>query len=493
MSLKKEVIVIGAGFSGLSTATHLAQKGYQVRVVEKHGQPGGRARTFLASGFLFDRGPSWYWMPDVFERYFNTFGKTTSDYYQLKRLSPSYRVFWENSPATDVPSDINQLKALFESIEAGSANQLEKFLKSAEYKYQVGINDMVLKPGLSLTEYLDKRFLYGILTTHLLTPFSKYIRKHFKHPQLHQLLEFPILFLGARPADIPALYSLMNYADMVLGTWYPMGGMGEIVNGMYQLALEKGVVFNFNEEVYRIDAQGKQITNVHTSKGDYQPLGLIASADYHHVDQNLLQPQFRSYSADYWKSRTMAPSCLLYYVGVSRKIKGLLHHNLFFDADFGQHAHQIYTNPSWPDKPLFYVCAPSVTDPSVAPAGCENLFILIPVAPGITDTPAIRQQYFDVVMQRIEAQLGESFREQIIYRSDYAGSDFTADYNSFRGNAYGLANTLMQTGPLKPRVASKKIKNLYYAGQLTAPGPGVPPALLSGQVVANEFHKKIQQ
>ena len=487
MKIDKKVIVIGAGFSGISTASHLAKAGFQVTVLEKHDQAGGRARVFEQEGFLFDMGPSWYWMPDVFDRYFESFGKKTAQMYELQRLSPSYRVFWQENDQTDVPSDLKKLADLFEALEPGSSLKLKQFLEEAEYKYEVGMRDMVYKPGIALTEYLDTRFIKGIFTTHLFTSFSKFIRRYFSNPKILQLLEFPVLFLGARPKDIPALYSLMNYADMVLGTWYPKGGMGKIVDAMVKVAIEQGVVFNYEEEVYRIDCKQKKAYNVHTSKGDHSCDYVVAAADYHHVDQNLLEPQYRNYSVNYWKNRVMAPSCALFYLGVKGRIEGLLHHNLFFDADFDVHAEAIYAHPDWPKQPLFYVCAPSKSDPLVAPEGHENLFVLIPVAPGLKNSSLNTEHYFNLVMERLEERVGYSIRQNIVFRRDYTGANFIADYNAFRGNAYGLANTLLQTGPLKPKVKNKHLNNFYYTGQLTAPGPGVPPALISGEVVANEI------
>lgn len=487
-----KVIVIGSGFAGLAAATSLADTGYQVTVIEKNQVLGGRARKFEAEGFMFDMGPSWYWMPDVFEAYFERFGKQVSDYYELIRLDPSYSVFFGKDDVMEVPADMEALVAMFEHYEAGSGEKLRQFLKEAKYKYEVGMSDFVHKPSLSVWEFADMRILQSLFKLQMFSSISSSIRKLFKHPQLIQLLEFPVLFLGATPQKTPALYSLMNYADMSLGTWYPKGGMHKIVEGMVQLAREKGVEFNTGEEVTQIYVPNGHASKVITTKGEYDADVVIGGADYHHIENDLLAPNKRQYSEKYWSKRVMAPSSLLFYLGVNKKLNNLHHHNLFFDESFDQHAIEIYEEPQWPSKPLFYACIPSITDQSVSPAGMENLFLLIPTAPDLEDTEEIREKYFHIVMDRLEQLTGQSIKDAIVYKRSFAHRDFVQDYHAFRGNAYGLANTLWQTAFLKPKIKSNKIANLYYTGQLTSPGPGVPPSLISGQVVAGQVFKTVK-
>lgn len=488
----KQIAVIGSGFAGLSAATSLASEGYAVTIYEKNATPGGRARKFMSDGFTFDMGPSWYWMPDVFEAYFNRFGKKTSDYYELVRLNPSYRVYFSKEVVWDIPADQDALNQFFEAEEPGSSSKLQLFLKEAEYKYKVGINDLVYKPGLSITELLDLKLAAGVFKLHVFQSISKHIRSYFKSPRLIQLLEFPVLFLGASPQDTPALYSLMNYADMKLGTWYPKGGMYEIVDAMVSLAKEKGVHFEFNSEVRELTMNSTKIKEIQINGSKSVKVdAVVAGADYHHVEQNLLPPKFRRYTESYWQSRKLAPSSIIFYLGVNKKLDNLLHHNLFFDEDFERHTKEIYESPQWPTAPLFYVCCPSKTDDTVAPKDAENLFILIPVAPGLADDESTRDRYYDMIMARLEQLTKQSIRPHVIYKKSYAHRDFIADYNSFKGNAYGLANTIGQTANLKPSILNKKVSNLFYTGQLTVPGPGVPPSLISGQVVARELTKRI--
>ena len=483
--------MIGSGFAGLSAASFMAKQGWKVTVIEKNEGPGGRARQLKEQGFTFDMGPSFYWMPDIFERYFEQFGRKASDYYQLERLDPSYRVYWNDS-YTDMPADYQQLKETFESIEKGSGASLDKYMAGAEYKYEVGIKKLVYKPGRSLTEFMDWQTITGVFRLQVFNNIKKHIAKYFKSSRLRQLMEFPVLFLGALPEDTPALYSLMNYADIKGGTWYPKGGMYAVVEGMYKLALELGVEFKFNESVTSLEMEGKKINKVVTDKGQYETEAVISGADYHFTESKLLPEAFRSYSEKYWDKKVMAPSCLMYYVGLNKKLKNVVHHGLFFDVPFEQHGQEIYKDPKWPASPLFYSSVASLTDENAAPAGQESIVFLIPVASGLEgDTVELRKKYFEKIISRMEKHTGESIMDSIIYYKDYSVKDFSADYNSFKGNAYGLANTLLQTAIFRPSCESRKVKNLFYTGQLTVPGPGVPPSLISGEVVAKQLIKRL--
>jgi len=491
-----KALVIGAGFAGLSAASFLAKKGWSVTIVEKNEMPGGRARKFEAEGFTFDMGPSWYWMPDVFEKYFGSFGKKVSDFYQLQRLDPSYRVYFEKA-TWDLPANYEALKNLFESIEPGAAHALDLFLAEAKYKYEVGVGKLVYQPSISITEFIDYELIKGVFKLDVFQSMKTHIARYFKHPYIQFLMEFPVLFLGALPENTPALYSLMNYADIKGGTWYPEFGMYSIVDGMVKVAKSLGVEFKLGEEVMHVVVENgtanKVVTSVNNTgvENSYSFDVLIGAGDYHHIETNLLEKKYQSYSKKYWDSRVLAPSSLLFYVGLNKKLNGVTHHSLFFDTDFSVHGNEIYNNPMWPSNPLFYASVPSVTDASLAPVGCENLFLLIPIAAGLEgDTAEIREKYFDILMDRLEKKWGQSIKDAIIYKRSYAVADFKNDYHSFKGNAYGLANTLLQTAFLKPSCKSKKVKNLYYTGQLTVPGPGVPPSLISGEVVANLICKQ---
>lgn len=489
---KKHAVVIGAGFAGLSAATHLAANDFSVTLLEKNDSPGGRARKFESQGFIFDMGPSWYWMPDVFEDYFSHFGKKPSDYYELIRLDPSYAVIYGKDDVLDIPAKLDKFKAMLEQIEPGSAEQLGLFLEQAKYKYKVGMHDLVKKPSRSLLEFASLALMKDVMRMDIFQSMSSHVRKFFKSEKIIRLMEFPVLFLGETAENIPALYSLMNYADIALGTWYPKGGMHEIIKAMVELAEEKGVKIQYNAEVEEIEIERGEARSIRLVNGEKIKADVvIAGADYHHVDRHLVSPKYSNYSEDYWDRRVLAPSCLLFYIGLNKKLKNLRHHNLFFDEPLNPHADAIYSNPRWPEAPLFYACIPSITDATVAPEGMENLFLLVPLAPDLEDSEEIREKYYGIIMDRLEKISGQEIRQNVIYKRSYAHSDFKTDYHAFKGNAYGLANTLKQTALLKPAIKNKKVGNLFYTGQLTVPGPGVPPSLISGHVVAKEVIREI--
>jgi phytoene desaturase len=489
-----KIAIIGSGFSGLSAAAYLSADGHEVHVYEKNELVGGRARQFKTdNGYVFDMGPSWYWMPGVFERFFGDFGHKPSDFYELKRLDPAYDIVFPEGHKMHVPDNFEDLCELFESLEKGGAANLRRFMDEAAYKYETGMNKLVYKPSLSLLEFVDTDLVKGVFKLQVFSSFSKHVRKFFKHPWLVALMEFPVLFLGATPQDTPALYSLMNYAGLKLGTWYPIGGFGSVISGMQKVAESKGAKFHFNTEVEQIEIEGDTAKYLLANGVKHGFDAIVASADYNHVETKLLSKEYRNYSESYWDKKTLAPSCLIYYLGINKKVNGLNHHTLFFDEDLDKHAEEIYKNPKWPEKPLFYVCCPSKSEDGLAPSGHENLFLLMPLAPDLSDSEEMREKYFTIMMKRLEAQVGESIEPFIDYKRSYCVDDFMGDYHSYKGNAYGLANTLAQTAILKPRILNNKVKNLVYAGQLTVPGPGVPPSIISGKLAADQINKLLNR
>jgi len=481
---KESVIIIGAGFSGLAASALLAKEGFDVTVIEKNSTPGGRARRFAENGFTFDMGPSWYWMPDVFEKFFALFGKVPSDFYQLQRLDPSYRFYFGKNEIVDVPANFNEIREIFEKEEKGAGAALDQFIAEAEYKYKIAMSKFVYKPGLSVFEFAKPELLASLFKLDMFNSFDKHLKSHFKSPKLRQMLEFPVLFLGGTAKNTPAMYSLMNYGDMKLGTWYPVGGMYSVVEGMVELAASLGVKFIYNSPIEKLEVGNGKITSVISAGHRHEASFVLATADYHFVEKHLLPDQYKTYSEKYWDTRVLSPSSLIFFLGIDKKLRGMEHHTLFFDQDLAKHSEAIYEKPGWPENPSLYFSCTSKTDPTVAPEGMENLFVLIPVAPGLKDTIEIREKYFRMVLERIELLTGQDISQNIVFKRAYAHTDFINDYNAYKGNAYGLANTLMQTAFLKPKMRSKHVSNLFYAGQLTAPGPGVPPALISGEMAA---------
>lgn len=487
--MKKTVAIIGSGFSSLAASCYLAKQGYTVTVYEKNDTIGGRARQFKKKGFTFDMGPSWYWMPDVFERFFQDFDKKPSDYYELIKLNPAYRVYFGVDDFISIYDNLEEIKSTFEAIEKDSGKKLETFITQAKSNYDIAIKDLVYRPGVSPLELITPQT--ALKLNQFFSNVSSDIRKKFKNQKLIQILEFPVLFLGAKPTKTPSFYNFMNYADFGLGTWHPKTGMFDVIRGIKELALELGVTITTNSPVEKILVENKTATGIVLNGKTINADIVLSGADYHH-SETLLDLEHRAYSEKYWASRVFAPSSLLFFVGFDKKIENISHHALFFDVDFNQHAADIYDNPKWPEAPLFYANFPSKTDLTAAPEGMESGFFLIPLAPGIQDSEELREQYFEKIIHRFEQLTKQKIKNNIIFKRSFCKNDFVTDYNAYKGNAYGMANTLLQTAFLRPKLKSKKVRNLYFTGQLTVPGPGVPPALISGKLVAELIQKSFR-
>ncbi len=486
--MKTKITIIGSGFSSLAASCYLAKAGFDITIFEKNSTVGGRARQLVKNGFTFDIGPTWYWMPDVFEKFFADFGKKPSDYYHLDKLNPAYEVYFDESDSLKIADNLPDILTAFEKEEKGSSQHLQSFLDNAKHNYDVAIKDLVYRPGISITELITpitirkaNQFFSSIRTS---------VRKKIKNNRLQQIMEFPVLFLGAKPSNTPSFYSFMNYADFGLGTWHPKGGMYEVVKAMVTLAVELGVNIETNQNVEKINVEKGIVKSIISNGKTIFSDVVLSGADYHHTE-TLLDEKYRGYSEKYWDSKVFAPSSLLFYVGFDKKIANVSHHTLFFDTDFDLHAKDIYDNPKWPEKPLFYASFPSMNDKTVAPENQEAGIFLIPIAPGITDTPEIREIYFNNIIKSFEKLTNQKITENIIFKKSYCVNDFVNDYNSYKGNAYGLANILTQTAFLRPKIISKKVKNLFFTGQLTVPGPGVPPSIISGKIVSNLIIKQL--
>ena len=484
--MKKHISIIGSGFSSLSAACYLAQSGHRVQVYEKNTSPGGRARQLKKDGFVFDIGPSWYWMPDVFEKFFGDFGKKVSDYYTLERLDPGYQVYFGRKDSILIGDSLEKIYSAFEAEEKGGADKLKKFIGKAADNYKIAINELVYRPGISPLELVTPETLKKL--GYFFSNVKREVTREFKNPKLAQILQFPVLFLGAKPADTPAFYNFMNFADFGLGTWHPKDGMYSIVKGMVKLAESFGVKIHLDSPVEEILLENKKAVGVKINAQNILSDIVLSGADYHHTE-TLLPEDLRAYSEAYWNKKTFAPSSLLFYVGLNKKVKNVSHHTLFFDVDFDTHAKTIYDTTQWPEEPLFYANFPSISDPNMAPKGKEACFILIPIAPGLEDTEELRNRYFEIVIDRLETLTEQGLKEDILFMESFCVNDFISVYNSYKGNAYGMANTLLQTAFLRPKLKSKKVKNLFFTGQLTVPGPGVPPALISGKLVAGLIEK----
>ena len=487
MDSNKDIVVIGSGFASLSAACYLSQQGYNVTLLEKNERFGGRAQQLKKDGFTFDMGPTFYWMPDIFDSFFADFDKKTSDYYHLEKLNPAYKVYFQDGSSLNIADNIPDILDTFEKVEDGSAEKLSRLIEKWKNNYEIAIKDLVYRPGENLFEIVNLQTILKL--KEFATTIAGQAQRHFKSEKLRKVIEFPSLFLGAKPSNTPAFYSFMNYADFGLGTWHPKGGMYSVVEAMVSLAKDLGVKLIPNSTVSQINIVRKKVRSVSTREGATYPCDILLSgADYHHTE-SLLDEKQRNYSENYWDKKVLAPSALLFYVAIDKKLQHIAHHTLFFDADFEAHTKAIYDHPKWPEHPLFYGSFPSISDPSFAPKDKEAATFLIPLAPDIADNETLREMYFEKIIDRLEAKTKQNIRDAILFKQSFCINDFKAAYNSYKGNAYGLANTLKQTHILRPKLRSKKVQNLYFTGQLTVPGPGVPPSIISGKVVSRLIKK----
>jgi len=487
-----DVVVIGGGFGGLSTACYLADAGADVTLLEKNDQLGGRASRLEVDGFRFDMGPSWYLMPDVFERFFAHFDHEPADYYDLTRLDPHYRIFFKDGDRVDMVPDLEENRAVFESYEPGAGERFDEYLRKSKQNYEVGMEHFVYEDRTSITDYLDWNVAKNARGLSLIGSMQDHVEKYFEHPKLQQIMQYTLVFLGGAPNNTPALYNLMSHVDFNMGVYYPENGVGGVVDGMVELGEELGVDFRTDAPAAEIEGrEGAFVTRTEDGREFYSDY-VVSDADYRHTEMELLDEEKRQYDADYWGSRTYAPSAFLLYLGVEGDVDPLAHHSLVLPTDWEDHFETIFEDPAWPDDPAYYLCVPSQTDDSVAPEGHSNLFALVPIAAGLEDTPELRETYRDLVLDDVKANTGVDLRDRIVVEETFCVNDFADRYNSTQGTALGLAHTLRQTALFRPSHRSSAVDGLYFTGSFTTPGIGVPMCLISGQLTAEAMAERAE-
>jgi len=488
--MKKKVIVVGAGVGGLSVAAFLAKDGHDVTVLEKNDQIGGRASLWKEKGFVFDMGPSWYLMPDAFETFFKQFGKKPTDYFSLKKLDPSYRIYFGKDDIVDIATNLKDNLALFDSLEVDGAKKIKEYLALCEYQYKVAMKYFLYKEYNSIFDMFNLKMLKEASKMKIFDNVDKYMDRFFTSERLKKILQYTFVFLGGSPYNTPALYALMSHVDFKLGVWYPAGGLNAVAQGITKLAREQGAHIKLNEEVTKIEVIDGKARKVHTKSGVFEADEVVVNADYAFAETHFLKEEYQTYPKSYWNKKVVAPSAFIIYLGINKRLPKLQHHNLFFHNDWKEHFDEIFKNPSWPDKPSYYVCAPSLTDPHVAPKGSENLFVLVPVAAGLKDSDSLREKYAEKIIADLENIVGVRIKDNIVVKRIFSQRDFISAYNSYQGTALGLAPTFFQTAFFRPKHTSKKVSNLYYTGQFTTPGAGMPIALISSQIVRDLLRKK---
>jgi phytoene desaturase len=486
---QKKAIIIGAGFGGLSLAPLLAKKGYKVQIIEKNSTAGGRARVWKSKGFSFDMGPSWYLGPEIFEKYFAEFGLKPSDLYQLKRLDPAYRLFFSPDDIIDISPRLKDVYKLFDSLEENGAEKLKKYLVQSKYQYDVSMENFIYKEYKNIFSFINKKLLKEGPKLNVFDNMEKFTAKFFSSDKSRKIVSYTMVFLGGSPKNTPGMYAIMAHMDMNLGVWYPMGGFGVIVKKMVELAKKHQVSFIYNNEVKSILIKDGQAIGVKTNKGTYPADVVISNADLQFTETKLLPKNYQSYPQEYWDKKIISPSAFIVYLGVKRKVKNLGHHNLVLANDWNQHFNAIFDNPAWHKNPSYYISCPSKTDPTVAPKGMENIFILVPSAPGLNDTDAAREKYYQLIIKDLQKNIGDNFEKDIIVKRIYSHRDFIQDYHAFKGTALGMAPTFFQSAFFRPNHSSKKVKKLFYTGLYNHPGTGVPMVMISSQIAAEEIIK----
>ena len=489
--MNKKVVVIGAGIGGLGTAGLFAKKGYEVTVLEKNENLGGRANIFESDGYRFDMGPSWYLAPDLFEHFFSLMGERIEDHMDLVRLSPSYRIFFSKDPKPlDIHSDIAVDSATFEEIEPGSAEQLRAYLKQSEYQYEVATQHFMYKNYDTVFDFFNRRVMTEGQKLSVFSKMHAFVSRFFKTRKLQQVMEYTMVFLGTSPYEAPALYNLMSHMDFNQGVFYPQGGFYELIKALARIAEKNGADLRTNSPVAEVVVENGVTKGVMLESKEFVEADIVISnADIQFTETRLLGEKWRTHSNKYWNKRVMAPSAFIMYLGVKEKLPNLIHHNLLFSDDWRKNFDDIYKDPRLPEEPSLYVCAPSVTDPSVAPEGRENLFVLVPIASDLQISDHEKDAYSEKVLARMEQEMKlPGLRKKIEYKRIYTVDNFAADYNAFKGTALGLAHTIWQTAIFRPNNRSKKVKNLFYVGAGTNPGIGTQICLISAELVYKRVH-----
>lgn len=494
--MSKKVIIVGAGLSGLSIAAKLAKTGFEVSVYEKHSIPGGVARITEDNGFRFDMGPTWYLMPEVFEDYFESLDRSIHDYMDIVELEPSYKIYFEKEPPAVIHRDFEKNAALFDSFEENGGQKLAKYLKDSKFKYTTALKNFLYRDYRTPFDFIRWPLLRDGARLNLLRRLDNHASRTFKDHRSKKVVEFNTVFLGSSPWTTPALYSLMAHVDLTIGIYYPMGGIHELAKALYRLGKELGVEYHFNSEVKSIITEKRKAKGIETVNGKFYGDIVLSSADYHHTDTVLLDSKHRNFPKIYWKTRIMAPSTMLIYLGIKKKLPNIVHHTFYLADKWSEHFDDIFKVKRWSENPSYYLGCPSKTDPSVAPEGMENLFVLVPLAPGLDDHDEVREQYADKIIRHIEKTIGEEFRSDIVTKYIVSHRDFIRNNHLYRGSALGLAHTLSQTAILRPSHTSFRMRNMYYSGHYTQPGIGMPMAIIGSDLVSKliiERHGDKQQ
>lgn len=487
-----KVIIIGAGIGGLATANLLAQDGHEVHVFEKNDYLGGRAGRFEKDGFIFDTGPSWYLMPEVFDAYYKLLGTSAGQELDLIKLTPAYKVFSGTEAPITITGDLERDGLTFENIETGAGEQLKRYVAESKQTYRTSLDHFLYSNFENKAALLHKEILKnaGQFTKLATTPINKYVEQYFSNPRLRQIMEYPMVFLGSSPFSAPALYSLMSALDFDEGVFYPKGTMYSIVESLVGIGERLGVTYETLAPTVEIITQGGRATGIRLENGSVETADIVISnADLHFTETELLKPNDQSYPEKYWAKKEASPSALLMYLGIDGKVPEFEHHTLLFADDWKGNFDAIFNTKTVPKPASLYISKTSQSD-ATAPEGKENIFVLVPLPAGIALSETETETLADSYLEQIRASTGVDLKARTITRTLFGPNDFSAKYNAWQSTMLGPSHKLAQSAFFRTPNKSKKVKNLYYVGASTVPGIGVPMCLISAQLVAERIEKE---
>lgn len=486
-----KIIIIGAGIGGLATANLLARDGHEVHVYEKNSQLGGRAGQFKKDGFVFDTGPSWYLMPEVFDHYYKLFNTSAQNELELIKLTPAYKVYSGNDPLI-ITGNLETDAKTFDNIEPQSGEKLKRYIAKSTETYRLSLKHFLYSNfdspwSLAKMEILKHGREMATLAT---MPIHSYVKKNFKHPRLQQVLEYPTVFLGSSPYTAPALYSLMSALDFDEGVFYPKGTMYAVVESLVRIGSSLNISYHLNSDVTEIITEKGKAVSIRLADGTTNEAPIIISnADLHFTETTLLKPTEQSYPASYWQKKEPSPSALLMYLGIKGKIPEFEHHTLLFTKDWQENFDLIFNKKQIPSPASLYISKTSQSD-NTAPKGHENIFVLVPLPAGIELSEDETNKLADEYLEQIKTTTGVDLKARTVSRTLFGPNDFASKYNAWQSTMLGPSHRLLQSAFFRTPNKSKKVSGLFYVGASTVPGVGVPMCLIGAEMVYKRIMKE---
>ncbi|MDX1663564.1 MAG: phytoene desaturase family protein [Candidatus Promineifilaceae bacterium] len=489
MERDRSAIVIGAGLGGIATAARLARNGYDVTVVEKNSQAGGRCNQIWRDGHRFDIGPTLFLMPEVFAETYAAVGERMEEHLHLHRIDPTYRIYFQDGLELALTADLQKMQEQLEAIEPGSFGGLLRYLAEGHRHYKMSLKHFVGRNFYSLLDYFSPRNLPLLFQLKALVKHYDNIDNYFSDPRLKAAFTFQNMYLGLSPYDAPATYSLLQYTELADGVYFPEGGMYRIIESLVEIAESHGARFLYDAPVTAIEIADGQATGVRLEDGRTLSADVVvANADLPYVYEHLLQDEAQT---EKLAKKKYTCSAIMFYWGVDKVYPELGHHNVFLADEYKASFDRIFQDYTLPDDPSFYVHAPARTDAAAAPAGEDTLMVLVPVG-HLSDEvrqewPALQARARETVLHGLKKIGVDDLEEHLKFEISYTPLDWQREYNLARGAAFGLSHNFTQVGYLRPQNRHPQYHNLYFVGASTHPGTGLPIVLLSARLTTERI------